>query len=243
MFLHHVPLKTDKPKWSGQDIKGQTVLLYCEGTTAEQIKTIRFALDLNMRGADVTVSCSRSLMPLFRSITYINALIENDGAHHADFDYWISSHHVQDILNLKDEDVDGLPYLQKPYPYCFGGPVNIGIHWQGLNEIEALKSGDPRQKFYIINNDLMDRGWLDTAQFIAGLDLLITYCNTTAHLAGAMGIPVWVLVPKIDYFVRGIHDLDVRWYDSMVLFKQQQNGSWDSVFQMVREELQTFTPP
>ncbi len=75
---------------------------------------------------------------------------------------------------------------------------------------------------------------------IAALDLVITIDNSTAHLAGALGIPVWVLLP----FARDWRWLQVRedspWYPTMRLFRQPQRGDWQSVIQKVRSALSAF---
>ena len=69
---------------------------------------------------------------------------------------------------------------------------------------------------------------------IAALDLVITIDNSTAHLAGALGVPVWVLLP----FARDWRWLQLRedspWYPTMRLFRQPQRGDWQSVIQKVR---------
>ena len=75
---------------------------------------------------------------------------------------------------------------------------------------------------------------------IAALDLVITIDNSTAHLAGALGVPVWVLLP----FARDWRWLQVRedspWYPTMRLFRQPQRGDWQSVVQKVGSALSAF---
>jgi Tfp pilus assembly protein PilF len=80
----------------------------------------------------------------------------------------------------------------------------------------------------------------DTDMFaaqIAALDLVITIDNSTAHLAGALGVPVWVLLP----FARDWRWLQVRedspWYPTMRLFRQPRRGDWQSVIRNVRSAL------
>ena len=78
------------------------------------------------------------------------------------------------------------------------------------------------------------------ASQIAALDLVITIDNSTAHLAGALGVPVWVLLP----FARDWRWLRVRedspWYPTMRLFRQPRRGNWHSVIQKVLSALSTF---
>jgi Tfp pilus assembly protein PilF/ADP-heptose:LPS heptosyltransferase len=84
---------------------------------------------------------------------------------------------------------------------------------------------------------------IDTfAAQIAALDLVITVDNSTAHLAGALGVPVWVLLP----FARDWRWLQVRedspWYPTMRLFRQPQRGDWHSVIQKVQSALSATIP-
>jgi len=85
-------------------------------------------------------------------------------------------------------------------------------------------------------NDLRD--FADTAAMIAHLDLVISVDTAVAHLAGAMGKPVWLLLPWISDW-RWMRDRpDSPWYRSMRLFRQSKIGDWAGVLQTVRDSLQ-----
>ncbi|MDR3579532.1 MAG: tetratricopeptide repeat protein [Oryzomonas sp.] len=69
----------------------------------------------------------------------------------------------------------------------------------------------------------------DTAALIANLDLVITIDTAVAHLAGALGKPAWVLLPKwADWRWLAGRD-DSPWYPSMRLFRQSRQGDWACV--------------
>ena len=72
---------------------------------------------------------------------------------------------------------------------------------------------------------------------IAAMDMVITIDNSTAHLAGALGVPAWVLLP----FARDWRWLQARedslWYPTMRLFRQPKPGDWQSVLQRVQSAL------
>jgi tetratricopeptide (TPR) repeat protein len=80
------------------------------------------------------------------------------------------------------------------------------------------------------------------AALIAACDVVITVSNVTAHMAGALGRPVWMLTPmargKFWYWFYGRRDSP--WYPSMRIFAQQQPGSWREVLDEVARELSAF---
>lgn len=87
--------------------------------------------------------------------------------------------------------------------------------------------------------DLGDRlrDFSDTAAAVAQLDLVITVDTALAHLAGAMGKPVWTAVPFSPDW-RWMRDIETSpWYPSMRLFRQKRNGAWDGVFGDIRRAL------
>jgi hypothetical protein len=78
---------------------------------------------------------------------------------------------------------------------------------------------------------------LDTAAVIGGLDLVIAPDTAVAHLAGALGRPVWVALgsPSDWRWLAGRED--TPWYPSMRLFRQTSPGSWHDVFERIAAAL------
>jgi tetratricopeptide (TPR) repeat protein len=72
---------------------------------------------------------------------------------------------------------------------------------------------------------------------IAAMDLVITIDNSTAHLAGALGIPVWAMLPFEPDWRWMLNREDSPWYPSMRLFRQPKPGDWDSVIKNVEGAL------
>ena len=83
----------------------------------------------------------------------------------------------------------------------------------------------------------------DTAAVISELDLVITVCTSVAHLAGAMGTPVWVLLSTSADWRWLIGREDSPWYPSARLFRQDKAGDWTDAARRVREALKTITVP
>jgi tetratricopeptide (TPR) repeat protein len=76
-----------------------------------------------------------------------------------------------------------------------------------------------------------------TAAVMAELDLIITVDTAAAHLAGALGRPVWLLLPYAPDWRWMLGRDDTPWYPAMRLFRQPQPNDWDSVFENVGQAL------
>jgi hypothetical protein len=80
----------------------------------------------------------------------------------------------------------------------------------------------------------------DTGALIENLDLVITVDTSVAHLAAALGKPVWVLVPWVSCWRWLEGRTDSPWYNSVRLFRQVERGNWDMVFEEVERELRAL---
>ena len=90
--------------------------------------------------------------------------------------------------------------------------------------------------------DLLDAGpelkdFGDTAALVAALDLVIAVDTSVVHLAGALGKPVWVLLPFAPDWRWLLNRDDSPWYPTMRLFRQQRRMEWEPVVASIREEL------
>ncbi len=84
-------------------------------------------------------------------------------------------------------------------------------------------------------------GPLRLAAVIANLDLIITVDTLVAHIAGAMGKPVWLMLQYAADW-RWMHDRgDSSWYPTMRIFRQPRPGDWTSVLELVVSALKTFS--
>jgi len=102
-------------------------------------------------------------------------------------------------------------------------------------ELTSLPRGGP-----IIDLDPHINDFADTAAVIAQLDLVIMTDSSVAHLAGAMGKPVWVLLGHNAHWLWLLDRTDNPWYPSMRLFRPRAEGDWDYVFDAVSAELMTL---
>ena len=83
----------------------------------------------------------------------------------------------------------------------------------------------------------------DGAAILANMDLAITIDTSLAHLAGAMGKPVWVLLADVPDWRWMLEGRDTPWYPTATLFRQRQPGDWAGVLAEVRRALENFSVP
>ncbi len=82
----------------------------------------------------------------------------------------------------------------------------------------------------------------DLAAVLMNMDLVVTVDTSVAHLAGAMGVPVWVLLPVVPDWRWLLERTDSPWYPTMRLFRQRRRNDWDEVFTRIAAELRLFSP-
>lgn len=164
---------------------------------------------------------------------------------------------------LKSRDDIKEDYRKK---YFDNDKFKIGIKWRGNTHYEMDRVIDinsftklfdiENTKFYsfqtfegsedleqiIDKYDIIDIGktvnnFEDTAGALDNLDLVICNDTSLAHLAGAMNIPCWILLPYI-YNWRWHLDLTkCDWYDSVRLYRQKERGNWDEIFDRMNVDL------
>jgi hypothetical protein len=79
----------------------------------------------------------------------------------------------------------------------------------------------------------------DTARWLEALDLIITVDTSVAHLAGALGIPVWILLPYAPDWRWGTQGETTRWYRSARLIRQPRPNDWRSALEQVQRGLES----
>jgi tetratricopeptide (TPR) repeat protein len=78
----------------------------------------------------------------------------------------------------------------------------------------------------------------DTAAIMSGLDLMISSCTAPLHLAGALGVKTWAMIPFAPYFPWLLERTDTPWYPNMRLYRQEQPGrDWSGVVARIATDL------
>ncbi|MGA9926256.1 MAG: glycosyltransferase family 9 protein, partial [Isosphaeraceae bacterium] len=102
----------------------------------------------------------------------------------------------------------------------------------GLDQIEAVSDG-----FHVTGLGHRLDDFVDTAAVMRNLDLVISADSSPAHLAGALGVPVWMPLPYISDWRWMTDRDDTPWYPTMRLFRQRRFGDWDELFARLAREL------
>lgn len=120
---------------------------------------------------------------------------------------------------------------------------------EGVRLISLQKSDDdavrqdlasfPRLEVLGDDFDAGPDGFIDAAAAMQSLDLILTCDTSIAHLAGALGRPVWVLLKQTADWRWLLDREDCPWYPSMRLFRQRQLGDWAEVFARVAQALKS----
>jgi hypothetical protein len=84
--------------------------------------------------------------------------------------------------------------------------------------------------------------FMDTAAIMKNLDLVVTSDTAVAHLAGALGVPVWVALPFSPDWRWMLDRTDSPWYPTMRLFRQSRSDDWETVFHTMAQALSEVLP-
>ena len=241
---------TSKPVWNGEE---GTVLLNMEGGLGDQIKSYRWAFDLQDRGNRVVISCSPELAPMFAEKFPV---VQHDAALGTYHDYWLPSMSAVVPFGYEYEDLKGRPYIERTADPIAG---RIGVRWSGNPEFEheqhrffpadlmfnAVKGYDcislQRDKDAELKPGWMKQAplddWQTTRKSISECELVISSCTSVAHLSAAMGVETWIVIPVLSYYLWALPGDVTPYYDSVTLFRQQKYGSWEEPFMKIKENL------
>ena len=117
--------------------------------------------------------------------------------------------------------------------------VPLALPWVSLQK-ESRKGDqaliEARKDIAFFGPDLKD--FSDTAALVEAMDLVVTVDTSVAHLAGALGKPVWVMLPFSPDWRWMWHGETTPWYPGMRLYRQPALGDWTTVFSRIRADLE-----
>lgn len=251
--------------WNGNSLENKVVLVRCYHGLGDTIQFIRYAPLLKKIAKRVIVWAQQPLMELLETVDGIDVLIPlHDGSpeveYNADIEVMELPHYFR---STPDTIPASIPYIHTEplMQRCDKQLFNVGITWK-VSEWEQHRSipfnyikplfNLPGIKMHVLQDNPAAAGWWqefgeytgphslpDFARIVKSLDLLITVDSMPAHLAGAQGVPVWVMLRQnVDWRWMANRN-DSPWYPTARLFRQQEEGNWDPVIAKVREHLLT----
>jgi tetratricopeptide (TPR) repeat protein len=138
----------------------------------------------------------------------------------------------------KDDRKRSIP-LRRLRPLLTAGASVVSLHHEVCAaDLEVL---DAHPEILQFGEELRD--FTDMAALVTLLDLVISVDTSVVHLAGALGKPVWVLLPFAPDWRWTLDRTDSPWYPTARLFRQPCIGDWDSVIRTVVERLAEFGAP
>jgi hypothetical protein len=251
--------RTLLPEWSLEypfrDVR--TMFVWAEQGVGDTIQMLQLLPMLKKRtGARIILEVPEQLLALIHGQTCADFVHRayDDGRIPFAFDAHVSLMSLPSALGIAESDLTGEPYLSaegtKGTKGTNGLP-RIGICTRGNpghgndkarslpDEVaaEILKGAPPEAWTVLSPNNPDIRNWTDTAQIIAGLDLVITVDTAVAHLAGAMGVPVWMLHSVSGDFRWGLESDTTPWYRSMRIYRQTKYMDWSDVIVRLCDDL------
>jgi Flp pilus assembly protein TadD len=259
------------PRWQGEDLRGKTILLWAEAGYGDTLQFCRYVPLVAERGGRVVFSVQQPLKRLLGNLAGVSEIYaENEALPATDYHCPLLSLpalHGTTLENIPREVPYVRPQLTEKWKAFFQDlrPPVIGLCWfsnrgpiKEKHRSIALDALDPilstGASFVALQKDVPTQwdqrlGWqpiiedfADTAALIAHVDLVISVDTSVAHLAGAMGKPVWILIPYIGTCWRWLTERsDSPWYPTARLFRQQVVGDWESLTREVASHLVAAT--
>lgn len=248
------PIALPYPPWRGEPLAGRSILVWYEQGLGDQIQFARFARNLKARGAaQVSLGCRPPLADLLATAPGVDRIIPAPLSQTISVDrhdYWTRYFSLPGPLGIGLADLWAGPYLSAPAERQarWRGYSGVGLAWKasptGFNgENKGLPDAVARRLLDrgAISLDPEDTGvgdFADTAAIVEQLDLVISIDTSVAHLAGAMGKPVWTLLPRLHTDWRWLRGrTDSPWYPTMRLYRQREAGQWDEAMDQVLADL------
>jgi tetratricopeptide (TPR) repeat protein len=229
------------PEWRGEPLAGKRLFVWREQGYGDQLMLARFLPLLD--AARITYAGPPALQRLFRQmpVDYLPVTGPWEAGPH---DYWTVPFSLPLRFKATPQSLPTTPWFRGEARRTGG----IGVMWRGnaLPHQERSLSEDAAAHLLAlpgaIDLDPAKTGaadFQDTADILAGLDVVISIDTSVAHLAGAMGKPLKLLLPArhADWRWMAPGRPDTPWYPSARLYWQTQVGDWGPVVEAVKRDL------
>ncbi len=245
----------DVPHWDGT-ATDERVLIWCEQGFGDSIMFGRFMKNVLELAPNAILELQPQLYELFEHSKIMpEGQLFRLGRTMPDYKYHCSLPSIPATLKFtKEEQVHSKPYLFADPEMVEGwykrSTPRIGLCTRGGAASERSYSRDMPTSdisrvtkdfgpFMSLNNDGQWESFADTATAIAAMDLVLTVDTSMAHLAGALGTPVWLMLSSDPDWRWQRTRSDSPWYPSMKIFRQKEFMNWTNVVEEIRYNLET----
>lgn len=255
----------EQPLWDGSPLNGRRILLHAEQGLGDTIQFIRYAAMVRERGGHVIAEVHPPLIDALALTPDVDEWVPR-GSPLPNFDVHSPLMSLPRLMKTRLETIPAsTPYLfvlperlerWRAVLACVQG-FKVGLTWSGNpehknNHNRSLDPADLKRlrlpgvqllslqkgiRTPLVRLEDETTTLADTAAIIMNLDLLISVDTSVAHLAGALGRPVWTLLPFAPDWRWLLKREDSPWYPTMRLFRQHRPRDWSGVLNRVAEEL------
>lgn len=253
--------------WDGKPLRGKRVMIRCLHGLGDTIQYARYAPLLRKQVASLTIETQPPLKRVVQEARLADNVITWGDPEPA-WDKQVEIIELPRIFRTTVETIPkNVPYLRGAPRTCLTGQGNafrVGLVWASsrynparcvpLRELAPLfeasnarffsfQAGDNREELEMTHfpiADAFDRSGCvqAAADGLSSMNLVITVDTMMAHLGGALGLPVWMLLPFQADWRWMLDRNDSPWYPSMRLFRQETEGDWSTPIERLGRELQ-----
>ena len=247
--------------WSNQvELKGKVVLVYSDCGLGDTIMFSRYIPSLKKIAKKIIIQTDKELVSILNN-SFKDIEVFSKSEKTIQYDIVIPIMNLPYALNL---DFDNIPlsnsYLEANSIALKSNKLKVGIFYQGnkrvfknrsidfakinklsdLNNIQLFSfqlENNENETNNIINLKNNIKDYSDTASLLKALDVLVTIDSSIAHMAGALGVKTYLLLPHTAEW-RWFNDNETTpWYKSITIFKQKSPNDWDEVIERVKCKL------
>ena len=242
-------LQFTNPEWTGQEVLNKRILIIAEQSIGETFQYIRFAKQLAVEGAEVILMSQPETLNILRQQDWIKEVIEyGDTTEYDYFTYLIS---IPKVLEWSpDMDTQVFPYLNiknDTVAETVSTQKNVGVMINSNSSLSNYKQiSVPQDDLNLIfqksGHNIVDLEKFDDFDDLSGvmknLDLVVSIESDLVHLAGALNIDTWIMLPIVPKHTWDLSYKDTSpWYPSVKLFRQEMTGDWSGVMKKIEDKL------
>jgi hypothetical protein len=247
--------------WDGTPLSGRRVLIRCYHGLGDSIQFSRYIPEVRSLAREVIVWAQPRLLPILHTLRRdIRLLPLHDGSPEVDYDLDVEIMELPYLFRTSLSTIPtAVPYLDAaPTPLIADERLRVGVVWRAGDwddrrsiPFDLLGSlfTVPHVCWYCLQHDphrreqhpnlraLDNTTVLRSAGHMRALDLVISVDSMPAHLAGALGLPIWTLLAHTADWRWMDGRSDSPWYPTMRLFRQPRPDDWQSLLEQVRGAL------